>query len=176
MVDMKLPDISKLTVDELWGLYGATHDQLRKLGEIRSRNIVGDRGEQIAIAYYGATKNLPKLQMAPPSTKNIDAISTQGDRYSVKTLSLPNKTTGVFHGYGTPDKPIKDKKFEYLIIVVIDAYQPELIVELTWEDFYELKRWHSTMNAFNISLSKAVMDKAKIIYKNPAKSIEALAK
>lgn len=171
---MRLPDISKLTVDELWALYGATHDQLRKLGEIRSRNIVGDRGEQIAIAFYNATKNLPKLQMAPPSTKNIDAISTQGDRYSIKTVSLPNKTTGVFHGYGTPEKPLKDKKFEYLIVVVIDAYQPELIVELKWEDFYDLKRWHSTMQAYNISLSKLVMDKARIIYKNPSKPIQAL--
>lgn len=167
-------DITQLTIDELWALYGQTHDRLRQLGEIRSRNIVGDRGEQIAISYYGATKGLPKLQMAPPSTKNIDAISTQGDRYSIKTVSLPNKTTGVFHGYGTPDKPIKDKKFEYLIIVVIDAYQPELIVELTWEDFYELKRWHSTMNAHNISLSKAVMDRAKIIYKSPDKPVKSL--
>lgn len=167
-------DISRLTIDELWALYGQTHDRLRQLGEIRSRNITGDRGEEIAISYYGATKGLPKLQMAPPSTKNIDAISTQGDRYSIKTVSRPNKTTGVFHGYGTPDKPLKDKKFEYLIIVVVHAYQPELIVELTWEDFYDLKRWHSTMNAHNISLSKAVMNKAKVIYENPAKSVKSL--
>lgn len=162
-------DITQLTIDELWVLYGQTHDKLRQLGEIRSRNIVGDRGEQIAVSYYSATRGLPKLQMAPPSTKNIDAISTNGDRYSIKTVSLPNKTTGVFHGYGTPDKPIKDKKFEYLIVVVISAYQPELIVELTWEDFYDLKRWHSTMNAYNISLSKAIIDRAKIIYRAPLK-------
>lgn len=162
-------DITQLTIDELWVLYGQTHDKLRQLGEIRSRNIVGDRGEQIAVSYYSATRGLPKLQMAPPSTKNIDAISTNGDRYSIKTVSLPNKTTGVFHGYGTPDKPIKDKKFEYLIVVVINAYQPELIVELTWEDFYDLKRWHSTMNAYNISLNKAIIDRAKIIYRAPVK-------
>lgn len=162
-------DITQLTIGELWVLYGQTHDKLRQLGEIRSRNIVGDRGEQIAVSYYSATRGLPKLQMAPPSTKNIDAISTNGDRYSIKTVSLPNKTTGVFHGYGTPDKPIKDKKFEYLIVVVINAYQPELIVELTWEDFYDLKRWHSTMNAYNISLSKAIIDRAKIIYRAPVK-------
>jgi len=159
-------DLDKLSVDELWSLYGETHDKLRQVGEIRSRNIVGDRGEQLAITYYGKTKNLPKLQMAPPSTKNIDAISVQGERYSVKTMTLPNKTTGVFHGYGTPEKPIKDKKFEYLIIVVIESYQPKLILELTWEEFYNLKRWHSTMNAFNISLTKAVLDKARIIYRS----------
>lgn len=163
---MNMPDITKLTVDELWGLYGTTHDRLKMLGEIRSRNITGDRGEQLAIAHYNTTKNLPKLQMAPPSTKNIDAISTQGDRYSIKTITFPNKTTGIFHGYGSPDNPINDKKFEYLIIVVIGSYKPELILELSWEDFYELKKWHSTMNAYNIHLSKAVLLKAKIIYKN----------
>ena len=160
-------DLDKLTIDELWQLYGNTYDRLQQLGEIRSKNITGDRGEQLAINYYGSTKGLPKLQMAPPSTKNIDAISTQGDRYSIKTISFPNKTTEVFHGYGTPDEPIRDKKFEYLIVVVVHNYQTKLIIEITWEDFYGLKRWHSTMAAFNISLTKAVLEKAKIIYESP---------
>lgn len=160
-------DINNLSIDELWDLYGNTYNRLKQLGEIRSKNITGDRGEQLAINYYCSTKGLPKLQIAPPSTKNIDAISTQGERYSIKTISSPNKTTGVFHGYGTPDKPTKEKKFEYLIVVVMHNYKPELIVELNWEDFYDLKRWHSTMAAYNITLSKAVLDKAKIIYKSP---------
>ncbi len=162
---MTKPDVDDLSEDELWSLYGEVHDKLKDIGEIRSRNITGDRGEQLAIDYYGSTKRLPKLQLAPPSTKNIDAISTKGERYSIKTITVPNKTTGAFNGHGTPDNPINDKKFEYLIVVVIDSYQPELIVELSWEDFYELKRWHSTVQAFNITLSRAVMDKAKIIFK-----------
>ncbi|MDR3298272.1 MAG: hypothetical protein LBT19_02830 [Candidatus Nomurabacteria bacterium] len=161
---MKL-DISQLSIDELWELYGETFDKLSQIGEIRSKNITGDRGEQLAIKHYCDTKGLPKLQMTPPSTKNIDAISTQGERYSIKTVTLPNKTTGVFHGYGTPEKPLRDKKFEYLIVVVLNKYQPELIIELLWEDFYELKRWHSTMAAFNITLTKAVLEKAKTIYR-----------
>lgn len=159
-------NINKLNIDELWDLYGKTHDRLQELGEIRSKNITGDRGEQLAINYYGTTKNLPKLQIAPPSTRNIDAISTLGERYSIKTITYPNKTTGVFHGYGTPDAPIKDKKFEYLIIVVVKNYQPELIIELTWEDFYGVKRWHSTMKAYNITLTKSVLEKSRIIYKS----------
>ena len=162
-----MSEIDKLNIDELWALYGATHDKLKQLGEIRSKNITGDRGEQIAINYYGSTKGLPKLQMAPPSTKNIDAISTKGERYSIKTISYPNKTTGVFHGYGTPENPINEKMFEYLIIVVISNYQPLLIVELSWENFYELKRWHSTMRAFNIGLSKKTLNQARTIYKSP---------
>lgn len=77
---LHMEEINKLSIDELWSLYGATHDRLKQLGEIRSKNITGDRGEQIAISYYGSTKGLPKLQMAPPSTKNIDAISTRVKR------------------------------------------------------------------------------------------------
>jgi hypothetical protein len=169
-------DLNKLSVEELWALYGSIHDRLKELGQIRSRNITGDRGEQLAIETYGRIKGLPKLQMAPPSTKNIDAISVKGERYSIKTITLPNKTTGVFHGYGTPDNPIKDKKFEYLIVVVVNSYQPELVLELTWEDFYDLKRWHSTMRAYNISLTKAVLDKAKIVYERNEKSEEIASK
>ncbi|MCA9328686.1 hypothetical protein KC959_02870 [Candidatus Saccharibacteria bacterium] len=161
-----MDDINKLSPDQLWELYGKAHSRLLEIGEIRSRNITGDRGEQLAISFYNKTAGLPKLQMAPPSTKNIDAISTQGERYSIKTVSHPNKTTGVFHGYGSPDKPLKDKKFEYLIIVVVKNYQAELIVEITWEDFYEIKRWHSTMRAFNVSLTKNTLERARIIYKS----------
>lgn len=152
-----------LSIDELWELYGSTHAKLKEAGAIRSRNITGDRGERVAISHYAKTKNLPKLQMAPPGTKNIDAISVKGDRYSIKTITYPNKTTGVFHGYGTPDDPIKDRKFEYLIVVTLHEYQPVQIVELTWEDFYELKKWHSTMRAFNITLNKRTLDVARIL-------------
>lgn len=166
----------KLTIEELWALYGKTHDRLQELGEIRSKNITGDRGEQIAINYYSTTKGLPKLQMAPPSTKNIDAISIKGERYSIKTISHPNKTTGVFHGYGTPSNPIEEKMFEYLIVVVVRNYQPELIAELSWEDFYKQKRWHSTMRAYNITLSKAVLDNAIIRYASPSYSAKLQSK
>lgn len=85
-------ETKNLTPDELWQLYGDAHSRLLEIGEIRSRNITGDRGEQLAISYYSKIAGLPKLQMAPPSTQNIDAISTKGERYSVKTISLPNKS------------------------------------------------------------------------------------
>lgn len=61
--------------------------------------------------------------------------------------------------------PIKEKMFEYLIVVVVKNYQAELIIELTWEDFYDLKRWHSTMRAYNISLTKTTLEKARVIFK-----------
>jgi len=155
-------DIDKLEADELWKLYSEVHEKLIEKNEIRSKNITGDRGEQAAIDFYNNTPNLPKLQMAPPSTQNIDAISVKGDRYSIKTITFPNKTTGVFHGYGTPENPIYDKKFEYLIVVVLKSFKPIMIYEFSWEDFYTLKKWHSTMRAYNITLTKYALDKAKL--------------
>jgi len=158
-------DIEGLSEDQLWEAYGAIHERLREVGGIRSRNITGDRGEQVAIDYYTNNKGLPRLQQAPPSTKNIDAISTNGERYSIKTVTWPNKTTGVFHGYGKPEKPIEKKNFEYLIIVILENYMAKQILELKWEDFYHLKRWHSTDQAYNITINKAVLEAATIIYK-----------
>lgn len=149
---------------QLWALLTDVTKELRNRGEIKGRNVVGDRGELLAVTIYNETPNLPKLQLAAPSTQNIDAISVKGDGYSVKTISYPNKTTGVFHGYGTPDQPIADKLFEYLIVVVLDDYMPHLVVELKWDDFYRFKRWHSTMGAFNITLTKTVMESARVIY------------
>lgn len=160
-----MKDVNELGKEELWALFTDTTKRLRELGEIKGKNVVGDRGELLAVSIYNETPNLPKLQLAPPSTKNIDAISVKGDRYSIKTISYPNKTTGVFHGYGSPDKPVDNKLFEYLIVVVLDNYMPHLIVEITWENFYKFKKWHSTMQAYNITLTKEVLAGAKVIYK-----------
>ena len=91
-------DINYLRSEELWDLYGVVIKRLRDLGQIRSGNITGERGEQLALHYYNTTKGLPKLQLAPPSTKNVDALSIGGERYAIKTIKTPNKTTGVFYG------------------------------------------------------------------------------
>lgn len=155
--------LTDLDTEELWSLLTDATTELKIRGEIKGRNVVGDRGEMLAVTVYNETPNLPKLQLAPPSTQNIDAISTKGDRYSVKTISFPNKTTGVFHGYGTPEDPIDKQLFEYLIIVVLDGYKPLKIVELKWFDFYRLKKWHSTMRAYNISLTQEVIQNCRII-------------
>lgn len=162
--------IAKLDNDSIWDLYAYLNYLLKENGLVRTKNIVGERGEFLAIEIYNKTPNLPNLQAAPEGTKNVDALSRMGDRYSIKTISYPNKTTGVFHGYGSPDEPIDKQLFEYLIIVIIDNYLPRLIVELTWNQFYKYKKWHSVMRAYNISLTKLLIDEAKIIYEYKQKS------
>jgi hypothetical protein len=162
---LNIVGVDQMKPPELWSLYSSVVRRLKEIGQIRSNNITGERGEQLAISYYNSTVGLPKLQAAPKGTQNVDAISKRGDRYTIKTIMIPHKTTGVFYGMGTPDNPLNDKKFEYLVIVLINEYyELDKIIELIWEDLLTYKKWHSRMNAFNINLTKELLSKAKIIY------------
>lgn len=161
---MKL-DIDLLSNDDLWSLYSIVIKKLKTLGLIKTNNIIGERGEQLALKIYNNTKGLVNLQLAPAGTKNVDAISRNGERYAIKTIKLPNKTTGVFYGFGTKENIIKEKKFEYLILVILnDSIVLEKIYEIEWEKFLQLIKWHSRMNAFNITLTKNVIINSKVIY------------
>ena len=93
--------VKKQKDDDLWLLFAESKCELRERNLIRTSNIIGERGEQVAIDFYSNTPKLPKLQAAPESTQNIDAISINGERYSVKTMTHPGKTTGVFYGLKT---------------------------------------------------------------------------
>lgn len=159
-------NINEFDTEDLWTLYGMIIRRLKETGAIRTKNMTAERGEQLAINIYNNTRGLPNLQAAPPGTKNVDALSRNGERYSIKTIKTPGRLTGVFWGMGTLDNPVAEKKFEFLIIVVIDEYyQLEKIYELSWDIFFKFKRWHSTMKAFNISLTKNLSKQTKITYK-----------
>jgi hypothetical protein len=158
---MQFEELNDLEVIEL---YGNIVKELRARKIIRTKNVVGDLGERLAIDYYTNTAELVNLQDAPTGTQNIDAISRDGERYSIKALSA--NTTGVFNGLPHKDsnEPIQ-QKFEYLIIVKFnDSYELEKILELTWEQFLEHKKWHSRMTAWNITLSKKLINESKIIF------------
>ena len=67
--------------------------------EMRSRGLamsVGEIGEMLAIEYFNSTRGLPNLQKAPPGTKNVDALSRAGERYSIKTVCRGKKTGTVY--------------------------------------------------------------------------------
>ena len=154
--------------EEIWQLYGDIGAELKKRRLIRTRNIVGDRGEYLALHIYNGTSGLPKLQIAPEGTQNVDALSRKGERYSIKTITEPGSTTGVFYGCGNlEDKSVPERKFEFVIIVGITRdYHPLRIVELNWNQFLKFKRWHSTMRAWNLSLTKNLISEAKIIFQD----------
>mgnify|MGYP000976234025 FL=1 len=110
-------DFSKYSGMELIRIYGELLSKMREDELIRSKNVTGDLGEYIVIDYYTKTKGLPKLQFAPPSTKNIDAISVNGERYSIKCTTT--NTTGAFYGINK-DADIASIKplFEYVVVII----------------------------------------------------------
>lgn len=158
-------NLEELKNDELIMLYSNCIKELKNREIIRTKNITGELGEYIAVDFYNKTPNLPNLQFAPPSTENIDAISKKGERYSIKTIT--NKgSTGVFYGLPSVESDeIPAQKFEYVIIVKLDDnFELENILELTWAQFLEHKKWHSRMNAWNLSYSKSIVKKVKNLY------------
>ena len=157
-------NIDKLPTNEIIELYPQIIRELKKRGVIRTNNFIGDLGEYLVIDYYKKTAGLPTLLAAPISTKNIDAISNDGDRYTIKSTS--NKVTGVFYeleqpGSGQPDK----QRFEYVIICSFDEdYSLKAIYELDWPHFMAHKKWHSRMKAWNIALTASTIKDCRVIY------------
>jgi hypothetical protein len=158
-------DFSKYSGMELIRIYGELLSKMREDELIRSKNVTGDLGEYIVIDYYTKTKGLPKLQFAPPSTKNIDAISVNGERYSIKCTTT--NTAGAFYGINK-DADIASIKplFEYVVVIKLDKnYQPEFILELNWETFFKHKHWHSRIGAYNLVITNSLIVDGKMVYK-----------
>ena len=150
-------DFSQYKGTELIGLYSDLLCEMKKQGLIRSKNVVGDLGEYIVIDYYTKTRGLPKLQFAPPSTKNIDAISINGERYSIKCVTT--NISGAFYGI-EKDASINDVRplFEYVVVIMLnDDFSPKLILELDWETFFKHKHWHSRIGAYNLRIGKSLI-------------------
>ena len=130
---------------------------------LRTKNIVGELGEYYAVDFYVNNSRLPNLSIAPPGVQNVDALSRNGEMYSIKAVTSRNGTTGSFWDPDSINK--NEKKFQYLLIVILDdAYSLDMIIELTWEDFFEHKKYNKRMNNFNISLTKKLISSVKIVY------------
>ena len=149
---------------DLISMYGKLITELKARNIIRTKNVVGDLGERFAIDYYSNSNHLESLSDAPPSTKSIDAIGERGNRYAIK--SITGNLTGVFYGLPHKDSDeIPEKLFDYLLIVIFsDNYEAKAIYELTWQQFLEHKKWHSRMEAWNVSVNKKVKEQANTVY------------
>ena len=159
-------DISRFKDEELIQLYSKIIKELKNRNIIRTKNVLGDLAEFLTIQHYCKTPGLPNLQVAPIGTQNIDAISRNGDRYSIKATS--NNTTGVFYGLQPKDSNEVDKqKFEYVVICKFDDdCHLKAIYQMDWEAFIKHKRWHSRMKAWNLNLSRDTINDCMIVYKS----------
>lgn len=132
--------------------------------EARSRGLcfnVGEIGEKLAIELFKKRADLPVLAPAPRGTKNIDAISREGNRYSIKTLQRAKKTGTIY-----PDPLNKDRiLFEFILVVQIrDDFSLERIVEFDWEQFCSVRSWDIRMNAWYIARSHRALNIGRQLY------------
>ena len=170
-MDSSIPNFEDVSTDELIRLISpssAAHKELQNREVLRSSNIVGELGEYYAKKFYGQISGYPSLQLAPPSVRNVDALSREGNRYSIKCICTKDGrgTTGAFWGLEPPGSEQEDEQvFEYLVIVILDkSYAVNKILQLTWSDFIEHKNWNSRMRNWNLSITNRLVDSVKIVY------------
>lgn len=131
--------------------------------EMRQRGLgfsVGQIGEALVIEHFNSTPGLPNLLRAPAGTKNVDALSRNGDRYSIKTIWHAKKTSTIY-----PDPNDKEKQlFEFLLIAQLnDDLTLKSIHQFSWYEFTELRSWDSRMSAWYIGCSAKNLQHEKSI-------------
>ena len=156
----------ELSVSDLAKLISPNSEAFQELKYreiLRTKNVVGELGEFYAIEFYCNNPKLPSLSIAPITVKNIDALSRNGEIYSIKTVSSKKGTTGSFWNPSSTEN--NEKKFAYLLIVVLDnSYSLNMILELTWDEFFKFKKYNKRMNNYNISLTNTLIDNVNVVY------------
>lgn len=128
----------------------------------RIRFSVGEIGETISINFFNNTPGFSNLQKAPTGTKNVDALSRNGDRYSIKTIKAGGKTGTVYPDAVDPNKQL----FEYILIVQLDEnFELQALHRFTWIQFLTVRQWDKTMNAWYIPKSQKALKKGDTIFK-----------
>jgi hypothetical protein len=151
-------ELRQMTDDDLVFLRASLDVEMRRRGLAFS---VGDVGELLAIEHFKKTPGLPNLQATPCGTKNVDAISRRGERYSIKTICKAKKTGTVYPDSTDPNKQL----FEYLLIVRLnEAWLLITIYQFTWTEFLQVRSWDARMNAWYVGCSASTLNKGKLIY------------
>lgn len=154
-------EYQSLSDEELFKL----HTQV--LREARRRGLgfsVGELGEKLIIELFRKRSDLPVLVAAPVGTRNVDALSRNGDRYSIKTLQRAKKSGTVYPDREDPDKQL----FEFLVVVRLDEdLELARAILLSWQQFCEVRKWDVTMKAWYVSATQSVLERGLQLYPPP---------
>jgi hypothetical protein len=155
------PSLASMSDDALVLLRAGLRAEMRKRG---SADSVGAVGEQLAIEHFRKTPGLPKLAPSSHNTKNVDANSNRGERYSIKTHCVTSKArkTGTIY----PDRQDHEKQlFEYLLIVrLAEDWSLESSHQLSWAEFVKVRSWDNCMSAWYVGISARTLGAATLIY------------
>ena len=137
--------------------------------EMTSRGLsltVGDLGEKLVISHFNSTRGLPKLIDAARGAKNVDALSRDGERYSIKTVMKAKKTGTIYPDSADPNKQL----FEYLLVVIVTPeYQLLSIYRYSWKAFLQVRAWDKRMNAWYVPVNSKKLSSAERIFSAVAK-------
>ena len=76
-----------------------------------------------------------------------------------------NQSKDPFHILPYHQEKKDTQKFEYVLVVMFsDNFKLDKILEIDWNLFLKHKRWHGTMKAWNLSITKALLSEAEIVY------------
>jgi hypothetical protein len=163
---MSLPAFTELSEEEVVASYGLVLAELRRRTIIRTQSVLGDLGEYLVAKVYNETPNFSNLVLTQTGTQNVDAMGRDGKRYNIK--SVTGSVTGVVHGMPAfGNEQIPEQLFDFMVIAKFTRnIQLQKIVEIPWEKFIELKRWHSVMKAWNLPVNQRLLAEGKIIFSN----------
>lgn len=158
MTIKKTIHLNKLSDDEL------IHVRIQLDNEFKKRGIkfsVGEIGETTAVNFFNNTSGLPNLQKAPTGVKNVDALSRDGHRYSIKTVQVGKKTGTIY-----PDEIDQDiQLFEFLLLVQLDNnYELKELYRYSWKTFVEVRAWDKRMNAWYLPISTNRLQKGEKLF------------
>jgi hypothetical protein len=164
MMAKSSPKLASMSDENLVLLRASLRAEMRKRGIADS---VGAVGEQLAIEHFRKTPGLPKLQLAPRGTKNVDALSRNGDRFSIKTVCEGSKTGTIYPEADDSDKQL----FEHILIVKLAGdWSLESIHQLSWVEFVKVRSWDKRMNAWYIAICGRTLGAAKVICQAPSRN------
>lgn len=160
IADPFVVDFKKFSDDDLISL----RVQLDK--ECKERKLkftTAELGEKVAIDFFNNTPGLDNLQRAPTGTKNVDALSRKGERYSIKTIKDGNKSGTIY-----PDRDEKEKQlFEYLLLVLLNEdYELSGLYKFSWKQFWDVKQWDRTMNAWYVPKTQKALKESECLKTN----------
>lgn len=151
-------DLKTITDEQLIQLYPDLILELKERKIIRTKNIVGELGEYFAVKIFNETSKLPKLQMAPPSTANVDALSVNGHRYAIKSTS--GSSTGVFASI-PEENDANQIYFEYLLVLLWNQdYQVQSLLQFDWKQFMKYRKIKKPENKYHFSLNNEIKKQA----------------
>jgi hypothetical protein len=129
--------------------------------EMKRRKIavsVGQMAEELAVQFFNRTAGRPNLLAAPIGTTNVDALSRNGERYSIKGICSAKKTGTIYPDTDDPEKQL----FEYLLVVKMTRdWSLEVIYEFDWQTFCKVRSWDRRMNAWYVGASKRALSEAR---------------